>query len=144
MRRTLADARRSMEQELIPGSSDYVSGQAKAFLEEQERKATKAADSYISERERELVEVRNTALRELAEVRDQLEDLASEGRTGRIPAEHYTSLLHDLRERQAQAEAQLAKGQEQVEAIEQIEEDPIAWFDSLTQRQPHMRMDFPW
>jgi len=129
-----------MEQELIPSSSGYIANQARKFLEEQERTATKAAGRFISEREREVIETRNTALRELADCRDGLEALGHSD----LPAAEFTAQLHDLRSRQAQAEAALGKAAEQVEAIEAIEEDPLDWWDSMTERQPSLRTDFPW
>ncbi len=140
MRRTLADARRAMEEDLIPQSSDYIANRAREFYREQERKAEQQAARFISEREAEVVSIRNEALRELAEVRDGLEAL----NTASLPSEEFTAELRSLRERQAEAEAALTKAQEHVDLIEQIEEDVTAWWSEMESRQPQLQADWPW
>jgi hypothetical protein len=143
-RRTLAAARRVLEHELLPRVSDYWAAEAGQVLEAAEAKARQVADGYAAARDAEIRLGRDEALRELTAVRDELEDLATQGATGRLRAADYSVTLHDLRERQVRAEDQLAQAAEKVALVEQIEADPIAWFDEFACRQPHVMPEVPW
>ncbi len=143
-RRLLRDARRALEEDVAPTTSDYWTREHTRHVEEAEARARQRAIAFLEEREREVREVRATVLRELTEVRDQLHDLASEGSLGRLSPVMYSERLDALRARQRKAEQRLAKAEESVERISALEADPIAWADDLASRFPHLKEDFPW
>jgi hypothetical protein len=80
----------------------------------------------------------------LTTARDSMDDLRREGTTRRLSAADYHARLSALRQQQVAAENQLAKAEEQVAVIAEIEADPVAWFDSLSERVPSMMRNFPW
>ncbi len=143
-RRTLSDARQALEQDVLPMVSDHKAREFQAALAEAEKQATSFAEGYIGDQEQEVRTARDEALRELTAVRDAFDDLLGQGSSGRVPASEYTDQLQELRGRQTQAEAQLAWAEERVTLIEQIEADPIAWFDELASRFPQMKAEVPW
>lgn len=143
-RRTLADARRSLEGNVLPSASDYQAREYQQVLGAAEERAKARATEYLTEGEAEVRAVWDEALRELAAVRDAYDDLKSEGGLGRIPAAQYSAELNDLRQRQDRAEAALRDAETRVGAIEQIEEDPIAWYSDLQRRMPHLQEEVPW
>jgi hypothetical protein len=143
MRRTLADARRSFEQEWLPRLSDHQARQGRQVLDQAEAEARQRAEAFMADREAEIRQARDSALRSLTEARDALEALAAQGAEGRMPAEEYERRLHSLRSQQAWADAQLDQAEEKVTLIGQIEADPLAWFDELTRRTGTTR-DYPW
>ena len=144
MKRTLADARRALEEDLIPNSSDHVAKQARAELAAGEAKARQHADGYIAERETEIIAMRDTGLRALTETRDELDALAAQGREARIPTAEYTQHLRELSRRKDRAEDTLGQCEELTDRLGEIERDPIAWFDALTQRMPRLVMGWSW
>ena len=144
MKRTIADARRALEQDVIPSASDHVAAKARSELAANEQKAKQHADSYIAEREAEIIAMRDTALRTLTETRDELDVLAAQGRDARIPTAEYTARLRELSQRRQQAETALGQCEELTDRLGEIERDPCAWFDALTQRMPRLVMDWTW
>ena len=144
MKRTIVDARRALEEDLIPTVSDHVAKQARQELAAGEAKARRHADSYISEREAEIITMRDAALRELTETRDKLDVLAAQGRDARIPTAEYTARLRELSQRTDRAEDALGQCEELTDRLDEIEQDPIAWFDALTARIPRLVLDWSW
>ena len=144
MKRTIVDARRALEEDLIPNSSDHVAKQARQELAANEAKAKQHADSYIAEREAEIIAMRDAALRALTETRDELDALAAQGRGARIPTAEYTARLRELSQRKDRAEDALGQCEELTDGLGEIEQDPIAWFDGLTARSPRLMLDWGW
>ena len=144
MKRTIADARRALEQDVIPSASDHVAAKARAELAANEAKARKHADGYITEREAEILTMRDTVLRALTEARDELDALTAQGRDARIGTAEYTQRLRELSQRRERAEDALSQCEELTDRLGEIERDPCAWFDALTQRMPRLVMDWSW
>jgi hypothetical protein len=144
MRRTIADARQVLEEDLAPTLNDGRLRQAREVLAQAEAQAREAAGAHLDRHEAELREVRQEALRELTEVRDAFDALVAEGAEGRISAKEYADRLDVLGQRRAQADDALAKAAEQVERFQGIEDDPIGFYDELASRFEHMKVDFPW
>jgi hypothetical protein len=144
MRRTIAVARRTLEEDIAPDLNDGRLRQAQEVLAQAEAHARETAGAYLDRHEAELQEVRQSALRELTEVGDAFDALVAEGAEGRIYAKAYAERLDALRQRHAQADDALAKVAEQVERFEGIEDDPVGFYDELASRLEHMKVDFPW
>jgi hypothetical protein len=140
--RTIASARAALD-DMLPHLSDYQVAEARKVLAQLEREARNQATAYVTDREREVREARDSALRELTAVRDAMDELAAEGSTGRVSAQEYAQRLNGLAGRQFKAEDLLTKAEAKVELVEQIETDPIGWFDDLTAR-THTWQDVPW
>ena len=87
MKRTIAEARRVLEEDAAPHANDYRVRLAREVLAKAEAHAQATANSFLDRNTSELREVRGEALRELTEVRDGLDALATEGATGRIAAQ---------------------------------------------------------
>jgi chromosome segregation ATPase len=143
-RRLLRDARRSLEEEVLPSANDYRGRQHTQVLQAAETRARQRAEAFLEEHEHDVREARDSALRELTEVRDELHELASEGKEGRISAGEYLDRLDHLRIRQRDAEASLSEVEQAIEHISAVEDDPIAWADDLASRFPRLKEDFPW
>lgn len=143
-RRTLGDARRTLEEDMLPGLSDYWGVQLKAQLTAAEARAKQHADSFVSDRQTEVLATRDAVLRELTDVRDGYDDLANQAAMGRITATDYSARLRTLRQRQAGAEDALGRAEESVEVVAAIEEDPLGWYDDVSRRMPSMLTDFAW
>jgi hypothetical protein len=144
MRRTIADARRTLEEDIAPGLNDGRLRQAQEVLAQAEAQARETARGYLDRQEAEVQEVRQTALRDLTEVRDAFDSLVAEGAEGRISAREYAERLDALGQRHARADDALAKAAEQVERFEGVEDDPVGFYDELASRFEHMKVDFPW
>jgi hypothetical protein len=140
MKSTIAEARVRLEEEVVPRASDYVTNQFRAQLTEAEQQARAVAGEEITRAEQEVAGVRDAALHELADVRDEYEQLASQGSAGRIQAAEYSKRLRDLRRRQQLAERGLEQAEAVVQRAETIEEDPVAYYDGLSQRFPDSMM----
>jgi chromosome segregation ATPase len=143
-RRLLRDARRSLEEEVLPRSNDYWNRQYSQFLQAAETRARQRADADLEEREQEVRQARDSILRELTEVRDELHELADEGKQGRISSANYLERLDHLRMRQRQAEEHLHELDQAIDQIATVEDDPIGWADDLASHYPRLREDFPW
>src|SRR5437899_752015 len=102
-RRTLASARSQLE-DMLPSMNDWQAREARQVLTTLEDEARNQADAYCADREREVREMRDSALRELTAARDAMDALTAEGGTGRISAEEYASRLNGLVGRQFKAE----------------------------------------
>src|SRR5438105_2307273 len=87
MKRTIADARIVLEQDLAPTMNDYAMRQARTVLEAAEQRARSYAEEYAAKLDEEVRSIRDETGRELAEVRDAMEDLAADGASETIPAE---------------------------------------------------------
>lgn len=142
MKRTIASAREEFEF-VIPQLSDHWVSQGKKILADAEAKAKEQADQFLGRHEEEALALRKDALQELTATRDELDQLATEGSHGRLPAREYSARLSELRERQQTAEAKLGRVEELADQIAEVESDPIAWFDSLTSR-THLLQEYPW
>jgi chromosome segregation ATPase len=143
-KRLLRDARLSLEEEVLPRTNDYMGRQHSQFLQAAEMRARQRAEALLEEREREIQEARDSILRELTEVRDELHELAEEGKQGRISSPGYMERLDSLRMRQREADEHLSEVEQAVEQIETVEDDPIGWADDLASRYPRLREEFPW
>ena len=143
-RRTIGEARRLLERDLLPRVGDYWGKVYNDELDRAEQHAKQYADQHISDREKEIKEVRNSSLRELTEVRDALQSLEAEGKRARIGAAEYNQRLAELRQRQRVAEAALSKAEEEVDEVEEVETSPVEWYDSLSRRMPTLRREFSW
>jgi len=144
MKRSIADARRALEEDLIPSSSDHVAAKARSELAANEAKARKYADGYVGEGEAEILTMRDAALHALTETRDELDALTAQGREARIPTSEYAARLRELSQRRERAEDALGQCEALTDRLGQIEQDPTAWFDALTQRMPRLVMDWSW
>ena len=144
MKRTIADARRALEEDVVPSASDHVAAKARSELAANEAKARKHADGYVGEREAEILTMRDAALRALTEARDELDALTAQGREARMPAAEYSQRLRELSQRRQQAETALGQCEELTDRLGEIERDPCAWFDALTARMPRLVMDWRW
>jgi hypothetical protein len=142
--RSLREAREVLEEEVLPRLGSRGQEEARDAMEAAEQKAQEHANEYTERREQEVRAARDQALRELAAVRDGYDDLATEGKRGRLSAQGYNGRLRDLRFRQDLAEAALGKAQLKLDEIAEIEEDPLAWFDALVERHPGLRPEVPW
>jgi hypothetical protein len=140
--RTISSARQALE-DMLPHLSDYQVREANQTLAQLEQEAQRQATQYMADREREVLDLRDSALRELTAVRDGYEALTAEGGTGRVGAEEYATALNRLVGRQFEAEERLARAEQRVNLIEHIEADPIAWFDDLTSR-TRTWQEVPW
>jgi uncharacterized coiled-coil DUF342 family protein len=140
---TLADARRILEDDLAPGLNEFWLRTYRDALAQAEQRARTRAAKYVGDRAAEVEATRDEALKELTSCRDGLDDLAREGKTGRLPASEYNQRLRDLRRRQQAADDQLSEADAIVERIEDIETDPIAWADDIARRLPKLLEEFP-
>src|SRR5262245_4480837 len=107
MRRSLQDARRALEEDLAPTLTDRQLREAQAFMSEAEASARTEAQGHIAAEEREGHNARNQALRALTQVRDRMEELIEEGRSGRVTSEEMTTQLRELTHLQGLAEREL-------------------------------------
>jgi hypothetical protein len=144
MQRTVAEARRVLEQDVIPRVNDHWANEWRQVLAKAEDEARTVADRFVADREEEVLAARDAALRELTACRDAYDDLTKQGAQGRVSAREYAAALGDLRRRQTAADAAIAQAVEQVEQIEDIEDNPIAFFDQLVTRTPRLKPEFPW
>lgn len=144
MRRTIADARRALEEEVAPRANEYGMRKARAVLEAAERHATEYATRVLDDTEPLLRETIDESSRELAEVRDALDDLRREAKDGRISASDYATRLSELRDRQTRAEVALSEAEDRIADVEKIEDDPIAYYDAQSERFRHLQRSFPW
>lgn len=141
--RTVAEARARLDQAL-PHLNEYWRGQYTSLLEESESRAKKQADETVAHREEEVLQLRDAALRELTAARDGFDDLARDGKSGRIPSTLYSTRIAELKAQQTAAEEQLGRADAIAESVERIEADPIAWFSEIQERTPRLKMEFPW
>jgi phage-related minor tail protein len=141
MRRTISDARAFFEGTILPMVTDHRASECRQELEAAEQEARRIAGERIGQVEQEVREVQDTALRELTEVRDEFERL---NRQPGIAAQELSAQLRKLRERQEAAEHRLGKATELVDRTEEIEQDPVAYYDSLGHRMPRFRYSFSW
>lgn len=144
MRSGIGEARQRLELDVLPRVSDHQAKQYSQLLTEAEGEARIQADQHVAEAAAQVMERRDTALRELAAVRDGYDDLHSRGSSAQITSGEYTRELQKLRRRQQQAEASLRWAEQQVERLAAIEEDPIAWHDGLSARFANMQKEWPW
>jgi hypothetical protein len=143
-RRTLSEAKQILEQDVIPSVSDHWAREFRGQLEVAENRARERAASFAEERAAEVIENRTEALKMLAAARDGFDDLASLGKRGEVSARDFTAQLLELRQQQQDAEALLAQAEEKLAIVEQVEADPVRWFDDLARRTPSIMEDFAW
>src|SRR5262245_32632169 len=98
-RRTVADARASLEQSL-PHLTEYWKTRWTRLLEEKEGRAKNRAARRVEQGADEAMALRDAALRDLTEVRDGLDDLSREGKEGRITSQQYLSRMEELKGKQ--------------------------------------------
>jgi hypothetical protein len=98
-KRSIQDARRVFEREVVPSTSDHGTKQGRARLDAAENRAREEARRYVAGREQEAMELRDQALRTLTECRDAYEELHAEGSEARVSATDYTATLNRLRTR---------------------------------------------
>jgi predicted ATPase len=144
MKRTIADARQALEQDVAPGLNDHRMRELQAVVKAEEDKARARAASYVEQREGEVRAIRDEALRLLTEARDRMEELTSAARLGRVPAQEVAGQLQEARRQQQQAEAELARAEAIVARIESVEDDPVAFVDDLFRRNPQLMPEWPW
>src|ERR1700675_4520410 len=136
MKRTVAAARRALDEDVIPGLSDYWANKFRALMAEEEARARAIAAEHVAQQSAEVLKARKRAMEELTRIRDASEDLNSAVKVGRIDARDAARQLSDIRARQKLAETALATAEEKVAGIEKVEADPIAYTDDLMQRTP--------
>jgi hypothetical protein len=141
--RTLTEARRLLE-DALPHLSDYWKTRYTSVMEQKEQRARQEADETVARRTDEALGVRDSALRALTEVRDGLDDLARDGKTGRISSQQYLAQMEQLKSRQQAAEEQLDRADAIATDVERIEANPLAWFSELQERTPRLKSDVPW
>lgn len=142
-KRTIREARSILEEDLAPGLNDYHLKRFRQSLTEAEGAARKAADEFMTRHEEHVKAARQEALKEVCDVRDELEALAAEGETGRVTGQDYAGRYTALTDRQAKAEKRLDEVGQLISAVAEVEEDPVAWADTnLYQRYPELRPEF--
>ncbi len=141
MRRPLAEARRDFEQFIAPRLNEHQLREVRQRLEAAEGRARQRAAEYVVQREQEALALRDESLRELTEVRDEYDRLAITAPDGRTSARDLGAQLAELQRRQAAAEERLSRAEAVAERIAEVEEDPIAWFDSITAGKPTLMED---
>jgi hypothetical protein len=144
MRRTISEARRAFELDVVPRVNDFGRQQFEAKLREEEAKARAAVAEVISGQEARVLQLRDQSLRELTEVRDEFDRLDAEAGDGRLDAAHLAEQLDVLKHRQDAAESRLQRAAERVDYVDRAEQDPIAWYDDLIERMPQLKPDWPW
>jgi hypothetical protein len=142
-RRTVADARRLLN-DALPHLNDYWKTRYTSLMGQKEARAKQEADETVARRADEALGLRDSALRTLTEVRDGLDELAKEGKTGRVASQEYLTRMEQLKSQQLAAEEQLDRADAIATDVERIEEDPIAWFSELQERTPRLMSDVPW
>jgi hypothetical protein len=132
-RRTIQDARKEYEA-LLPSITDYYANQFRNELTEAEQKAQALAAEHVAREADNLLQLRDSALRTLTDVRDDYDALAATGRDARVSAADYSAQLNVLRRRQADAEELLARAEMEAERLAAIEDDPVAYHDDIAGR----------
>jgi hypothetical protein len=143
-RRTILGARQAFEMDVLPVVSDYQANAARQVLEAIEADARRQASQHAATIEADIREAEAPAVRELAEVRDAIDDLRAEGLGGRISARDYGARLDALAERQVLAEERLRIAEGRVAEVEAVETAPLEWFDSMQRRLPALMSEVPW
>jgi len=129
---------------LRPALSDYQSSQFRKVIAGLEQKASEAASAHVLQKEQEALAIRDDALRQLTEARDEYEAIAREAAEGRTEASVLSKRLNRAQRQQAASEEALAKAEEAAAEIERVESDPVAWYADLQERIPSMKADLPW
>ena len=142
-RRSLLDARRTLDEQR-PYLSDTTFRQYSEQLDKADEDARAAATRHVETKADDIRETYDQALRELTTARDAYDDLAAQAGQARIGSRDYATQLRAARARHEKAEAALQILEARVDALADVEEDPIAWHDSLAQRMPELRIEVPW
>lgn len=79
-----------------------------------------------------------------SEIQQELEDLEQRSRTSDFAARDYAHYYGELQQRRNRTEHRAMSLQSQLDAYCAIEEDPEGYIDSLYERFPAIRHDFPW
>lgn len=143
-KRPVAEARRIFEEDVAPHANPYWHGEYTRILEAAEQRAVEMANERIDLLEGQVKELRDDALRTLTETRDEAEELNRELQLGHASASEYSTRLAGLRAQKEAAGNALARAEEIVDQVEEIEQDPIAFVDDLARRLPVAQQEFPW
>lgn len=141
-RRTIAEARRILEQDLAPVVNDHVRRQYETEINAAAGKAKAVADRMLNQIVHSMQEQRDEVLAEVCALRDDFQALTDEGALGTLSANEYHDRLKELQTRQR---ALSRKEQELVGMADRaasIEEDPEAYGDALFAKFPANRPDF--
>jgi hypothetical protein len=110
-------------------------------MEAEEQRARAYISNFVQEREREALEHRSQALKDLTTARDAYDALRKDDR---ISATEYAQQMEELRRQQDRAENMLAQLENTAEELERYEDDPLSAYDELQRRIPKLRTEFPW
>lgn len=144
MRRTIAQARLVFEQEVLGRVTDYQRSEFEAMIREREKLAQREASSFVDSQLADAMSMRDDALRELTEVRDESDDLPREIGEARVAADDFALRLNELRARRENADTRLREADAVCASIDEAEADPVAWFDATLARSPQLMPDWPW
>jgi hypothetical protein len=128
MKRSIADARLTFEETIRPTANAYQEAHARQLLEEAEQDARNHITARVEQESAATVEAIRDAQRELADVRDGYDFLA----TANMSATDLTQAMRDLRNREQSATAQLDILTGQVDELPEIEADPLAAYYDMT------------
>src|SRR5262249_52933119 len=121
MKRSLADARRTLEEDIARDMTELRLRDARAFMNDAEEAARQQAEQYIRGQEQEAQALRTQALHQLTDARDGMESLMEQASLDNITSTEYAARLRELSTLQRQAEASLAQATTHFERIEEIE-----------------------
>ncbi len=133
--RTLTDASRWLEAN-TPNLNPEAYARAKSEIDAAAGEARAAADQQVQALMADALAEGQEAMEALAEVRDNLAALAAEGELGRLTAKEYAARLTRLQAEQRRWENRLASLQDDADAVERMESDPVGYVDGLHQRYP--------
>lgn len=143
MRRTIANARGVLEA-LTPTLTVAQADAFRGLLDEAESGVRDVMDKRIRDHEATATERLEAAHRELIEVRTTIETLTGEGAKGLHTADAYNVQANELRHRYERAEQLLGEIAREVEALAEMEDDPLGHYDELATRLPTFMREFPW
>jgi len=140
MQRTIADATEALD--ALPGISDEQRRAGQAEIAAAKAAATTLANEMADRHTIEIGDQRQAWLTELCDVRDALAALRAEGDLGRISAAEYETQLRELQARQRHAERSVATVEHTLAFVAVVEDDPLAYGESLLAKFPGTRPTF--
>lgn len=139
-RRTLVEARSVLESTILPRVNDFWAQAYRRVLDDAEAEAKATATEHADRQAKALSAGIRDQQRELTEVRDGYEMLTADADS--FSAAEYARRLHALRDRERKATAALAKLEERVASVADVEERPIEFVDRITP--PIAQREWPW
>ena len=141
-RRTIAQARRILEQDIAPVVNDHVRRQYEAEINAASGQAKAAADRMLTRIINNMQSQRDEVLAEVCSLRDDFQALTDQGQLGTLSADDYHDRLKELQTRQRALSRKERDLVGMAERAEQIETDPEAYGDSLFAKFPQTQPDF--